>query len=46
MNIVNGTVIFSEPPSFRKAKNFLNQIQLNIIDFSTSADLTEIVVSR
>ena len=40
MNIVNGTVIFSELPYFRKAKNFLNLIQLNIIDFSTSADLT------
>ena len=33
MNIVNGTVIFSEPPSFRKANNFLNLTQLNIIDF-------------
>ena len=40
MNIVNGTVIYSEPPSFRKAINSLNVTQLNIIDFLTSADLT------
>ena len=40
MNIVNGTVIFSEPPSFRKAKNFLNPTHFKIIDFLASADLT------
>ena len=40
LDIVNGTVIFSEPPSFKKAKNSLNPTHFKIIDFLTSADLT------
>ena len=40
LNICNGTVIFSERPSFRTAKNFLNLTFFKIIDFLTSADLT------
>ena len=40
LDIGNGTVIFSEWSSFRKANNFLNLTQLNFIDFLTSADLT------
>ena len=38
--IGNGTVIFSERSSFRKANNFLNLTQLKIIDLWSSADLT------
>ena len=38
--IGNGTVIFSERSSFRKANNFLNLTLFKIIDFLTSADLT------
>ena len=38
--IGNGTVIFSERSSFRKANNFLNLTQLKIIDFWSSTDLT------
>ena len=33
LNIGNGTVIFSERPSFQKANNFLNLTQFKIIDF-------------
>ena len=40
LDIVNGTVIFSERSSFRKANNFLNLTLSKIIDFLTSADLT------
>ena len=40
LDIGNGTVIFSERSSFRKANNFLNLTQLNFIDFLTTADLT------
>ena len=38
--IGNGTVIFSERSSFRKANNFQNLTIFKIIDFLTSADLT------
>ena len=38
--IGNGTVIFSERSSFRKANSFFNLTQFKIIDFLTSADLT------
>ena len=40
LNIGNGTVIFSERPSFQKAKTFFNLTQFKIIDFLSSADLT------
>ena len=40
LNIGNGTVIFSEWSSFRKANNLFNPTQFKIIDFLTSADLT------
>ena len=40
LNIGNGTVIFSERPSFQKAKIFFNLTQFKIIDFLSSADLT------
>ena len=33
LDIGNCTVIFSERSSYRKANNFLNLTQLNIIDF-------------
>ena len=38
--IGNGTVIFSERSSFRKANNFLNLTLFKVIDFLTLADLT------
>ena len=38
--IGNGTVIFTERSSFRKANNFKNLTLFKIIDFLTSADLT------
>ena len=38
--IGNGTVIFSERSSFRKANNFLNLTLFKVIDFLTPADLT------
>ena len=40
LDIGNGTVIFSERSSSRKANNFFNLTQFKIIDFLTSADLT------
>ena len=40
LDIGNGTVIFSEWSSFRKANNLFNLTQFKIIDFLTSADLT------
>ena len=40
LDIGNGTVIFSERSSFRKANNLFNLTQFKIIDFLTSADLT------
>ena len=40
LDIGNGTVIFSELSSFRKANSFFNLTQFKIIDFLTSADLT------
>ena len=40
LDIGNGTVIFSERSSFRKANSFFNLTQFKIIDFLTSADLT------
>ena len=40
LDIGNGTVIFSERSSFRKANSFFNLTQFQIIDFLTSADLT------
>ena len=40
LDIGNGTVIFSERSSFRKANSFFNLTQFRIIDFLTSADLT------
>ena len=40
LDIGNGTVIFSERSSFRKANNFWNLTLLKIIDFLTPADLT------
>ena len=40
LDIGNGTVIFCEWSSFRKANNFFNLTQLQIIDFWSSADLT------
>ena len=36
----NGTVIFSERSSFRKANNFWNLTLFKVIDFLTPADLT------
>ena len=39
LKVVNGTVIFSEWSSFRKANNLFNLTQFKIIDFLTSADL-------
>ena len=46
LDIGNGTVIFSERPSFREANNFLNLTQFKIIDFLSSADLSQFVVSQ
>ena len=46
LDIGNGTVIFSERSYFRKAYNFENLTLFKIIDFLTSADLTQFVVSR
>ena len=40
LDIGNGTVIFSERSSFRKANNFLNLTLFKIIDLLTSAALT------
>ena len=40
LDIGNGTVIFSERSSFRKANNFWNLTLFKIIDFLTPADLT------
>ena len=40
LDIGNGTVIFSEWSSFRKANNFYNFTQFKIIDFLSSADVT------
>ena len=40
LDIGNGTVIFSERSSFRKANNFLNLTLFKIIDFLTSTALT------
>ena len=40
LDISNGTVIFSERSSIRKANSFFNLTQFRIIDFLTSADLT------
>ena len=40
LGIDNGTVIFSEWSSFRKANNFWNLTLFKIIDFLTSADFT------
>ena len=40
LDIGNGTVIFSERSSFRKANNLYNLTQFEIIDFCLSADLT------
>ena len=40
LDIGNGTVIFSERSSIRKANSFFNLTQFRIIDFLTSADLT------
>ena len=40
LDIGNGTVIFSERSSFRKANNFLNMTLFKIIDFLTSTALT------
>ena len=40
LNVDNGTVMFSERSSFRKANNFFNLTQFKIIDFLSSADLT------
>ena len=40
LGIGNGTVIFSERSSFRKANNFWNLTLFKIIDFLTPADLT------
>ena len=39
LDIGYGTVIFSEPSSFRKANNFRNLTLFKIIDSLTSADL-------
>ena len=40
LGIGNGTIIFSERSSFRKANKFENLTLFKIIDFLTSADLT------
>ena len=40
LDIGNGTVLFSERSSFRKANNFLNLTLFKIIDLLTSAALT------
>ena len=40
LDIGNGTIVFSERSSFRKANNFENLTLFKIIDFLTSADLT------
>ena len=40
LDIGNGTVIFSERFSFRKANNLFNLTQFKIIDFLTSADFS------
>ena len=42
----NGTVMFSERTSFQKANKFSNLTQFKIIDFLSSADLAQFVVSR
>ena len=46
LDIGNGTVIFSERSSFRKANNFSNLTLFKIIDFLTSADFTLFIVFR
>ena len=43
LNINNGTVIFSELSSFRKANNFLNPTHFNIIDFFSRVNLTSLL---